>query len=184
MEIKLSQAISSSRRASLLALIVLTTFLTSTTGCSNARHRNRERDQELQQGVGVAPPVNPGVAAPPVGPGVAGVTDLGDRQVVDAQARHLEDVEVTFTARVKKLLPPDRKGVTHQRFLLELSNDRTILVAHNTDLAPEVPIQKGDLVTVHGEYIWNARGGVVHYTHHTTNRHQGGWINFNGQTYQ
>jgi hypothetical protein len=144
---------------------MLTTFLTWTAGCTDARHKHRTEETET------------GVVAP-------SESDGGDSIVINAQKRHRKKVEVTLTARVKELLPPDTDGSPHQRFLLELSNGTTVLVAHNTDLAPEVPIHAGDLVTLHGEYIWNKLGGVLHYTHHSTNHHESGWIQLNGQTYQ
>ncbi|CAN5707813.1 hypothetical protein BH10CYA1_BH10CYA1_06070 [soil metagenome] len=165
MRIKLSQRTLLSQRASLLSIVILTTFLTWTAGCTDARHKHRTDETET------------GVADP-------GESDGGDAIVIRAQKKHRKKVEVTLTARVKELLPPDTDGSPHQRFLLELSNGTTVLVAHNTDLAPEVPIHAGDLVTLHGEYIWNKLGGVLHYTHHSTTRHESGWIQLNGQTYQ
>ena len=108
-----------------------------------------------------------------------------DAQVIQAQANQAHKVEVLFSARVKKLLPDDTKGLPHQRFLLELSNGSTVLIAHDTKYAPSVPIQAGDLLTVKGEYIWNKRGGVVHWTHRSdTPRHEGGFIDFQGTKYQ
>lgn len=109
----------------------------------------------------------------------------GDAEVIAAQAQQMHKVEVTFQAPVKKLLPDDVEGLPHQRFLLNLSNGTTVLVAHDTKMAPRVPIEAGDIVTIHGEYIWNEKGGVVHWTHHSdTPRHEGGWIDFGGQRYQ
>jgi hypothetical protein len=111
--------------------------------------------------------------------------EVDDAQVIQAQANQAHKVEVLFSARVKKLLPDDTKGLPHQRFLLELSNGSTVLIAHDTKYAPSVPIQAGDLVTVKGEYIWNKRGGVVHWTHRSdTPRHEGGFIDFQGTKYQ
>lgn len=111
--------------------------------------------------------------------------NAGDLEIVNAQNDHARNVMVTITAVVKKLLPDDRDGSPHQRFLLGLSNGTTVLVAHNISLAPYVPLREGDLVTISGEYIWNEKGGVLHYTHHTTNRkHRGGYIEYNRQTYQ
>lgn len=108
-----------------------------------------------------------------------------DDQVIQAQANQAHKVEVLFCAKVKKLLPDDTKGLPHQRFLLELSNGSSLLIAHDTKYAPVVPIQAGDLVTVKGEYIWNKRGGVVHWTHRSdTPRHEGGYIDFQGVRYQ
>jgi hypothetical protein len=115
----------------------------------------------------------------------AGMDTCDDLALVTAQNQRAKNVRITVTARVKRLLPDDRQGNPHQRFLLGLSNGTTVLVAHNIDLAPYVPLQQGDSVTICGEYIWNEKGGVLHYTHHTTNsRHQGGYIQYNRQTYQ
>ena len=111
--------------------------------------------------------------------------DPGEDQVLQAQASGAQKTEILFSAPVYKLLPDDRNGIPHQRFLLQLSNGTTVLVAHNTKMAPQVPIKRGDRVIIKGEFIANARGGVVHWTHHTdTPRHQGGYILFNGQKYQ
>lgn len=109
----------------------------------------------------------------------------GDGEVIDAQTRHEKKVEVTVCAPVKKLLPPDTKGLPHERFLLQLSNGTTCLIAHDVKMAPPVPVNPGDKPIIHGEYIWNKFGGVIHWTHHSnTPRHEGGWIELNGQRYQ
>jgi len=74
----------------------------------------------------------------------------------------------------------------HQKFLVLLSNGTTVLVAHNLKMAQAVPVHLGDLVTIHGEYIWNPKGGLIHWTHHCDlpYRHQGGWIELDGIRYQ
>jgi hypothetical protein len=109
----------------------------------------------------------------------------GEIQVLEAQQARMRKVEVTIDAPVLKLLPDDTQGLPHQRFLLKLSNGSTVLVAHDTAMAPRVPLQPGTMVRIHGEYIWNERGGVIHWTHHSdTPRHEGGWILYNGQYYQ
>jgi hypothetical protein len=107
-----------------------------------------------------------------------------EAQVIAAQEDQARAVEVTITAPVKRVLPPDTKGLPHERFLLLLANGTTVLVAHNTDEAPSVPVSEGDTVTVHGEYIWNERGGVIHWTHHSSGRHEGGYIEFQGKRYE
>jgi hypothetical protein len=105
--------------------------------------------------------------------------------VIAAQEQQARGVEVTLTAPIKRILPDDTEGLPHQRFLLGLSNGTTILVAHNTNEASKVPVNEGDTVTVHGEYIWNPKGGVIHWTHHSDNgRHEGGYIDFQGKRYQ
>lgn len=109
----------------------------------------------------------------------------GQAQVMSAQAAHAIKVEVTVIAPVKKLLPEDDQGLPHQKFLLELVNGSTILIAHDLAMANRVPIRPGDIVKIHGEYIWNSRGGLIHWTHHTdTPYHEGGWIDFQGVRYQ
>lgn len=109
----------------------------------------------------------------------------GDAEAIRAQNQQLIKVPITVTAPVKKMLRYDDRGVPHEKFLLQLSNGSTILVAHNTQMAPFVPIQAGDIVTVSGEFIWNAKGGLIHWTHHTdTPKHAGGYIDFNGKRYE
>jgi hypothetical protein len=108
-----------------------------------------------------------------------------DGEVLEAQAEHARKHEVTVTAPVSKLLPDDTEGIPHERFLIRLSNGSTVLVAHDTARAPRVPVQAGDTITIHGEYIWNEKGGVLHWTHHSdTPYHPGGWIELNGRHYE
>jgi hypothetical protein len=117
--------------------------------------------------------------------GSPGSVAFADQEAVRAQEAQLIKVEITVTAPVKKLLPDDTRGLPHQKFLIELHNGTTILIAHDTKMAPHVPLSVGDTPTIHGEYIWNQKGGLIHWTHHTdTPRHEGGWIDFNGARYQ
>jgi len=60
------------------------------------------------------------------------------------------------------------------------------LLAHNIDVAPRIDgLAPGDRVRFKGEYIWNEKGGVIHWTHHDPQgRHVAGWIVHNGKTYQ
>jgi molybdopterin converting factor small subunit len=96
------------------------------------------------------------------------------------------DVQIEVTATVSRLLSDDNKGSRHQRFIVELADGHTLLVAHNIDLAPRVDgLSEGDEVTLFGEYEWNHKGGVMHWTHHDpANRHPHGWIRHKGQLYQ
>jgi len=86
---------------------------------------------------------------------------------------------------VEKILPDDHEGKPHQRFILRLRDDITLLISHNIELAQRIPdLKNGDLVIFKGEYEWNKKGGVVHWTHHDPKgRHQDGYLIHNGTKY-
>lgn len=109
-----------------------------------------------------------------------------DQTLLDAFNAQQNDLQVQGEGSVARILADDNDGSRHQRFLLETSLGQTILVAHNIDLAPRISdLRKGDNVSFYGEYEWNARGGVIHWTHHDPqNRHPHGWLKHNGRTYQ
>ena len=96
------------------------------------------------------------------------------------------DVQVQGQGVVSRVLPDDRDGSRHQRFILELDSGQALLIAHNIDLAPRISgLNKGDTVAFYGEYEWNSKGGVIHWTHNDPNgRHVDGWLKHRGRTYQ
>ena len=110
----------------------------------------------------------------------------GQALIEQAFSQRLSDLQVRVDGRVAKLLPDDRDGSRHQRFILKLESGHTVLVAHNIDLAPRVDgLAVGDSVALFGEYEWNERGGVIHWTHHDPRgAHEGGWIRYRGRLYQ
>ena len=87
-------------------------------------------------------------------------------------------VPVEGRGTVVRLLPDDLSGSRHQRFIVRLDSGTTVLVAHAFDVAGRVaPLALGDDVSFRGEYVWNPRGGIVHWTHHDPEgRHPAGWI--------
>ena len=106
--------------------------------------------------------------------------------VADLYQQGRSDVQIQVHGHVSRVLADDTKGSQHQRFIIKLNDNNTVLVAHNIDLAPRVAnLKTGDAVTVFGEYEWNQQGGVLHWTHHDpAQRHIDGWIEHNGKRYQ
>ena len=96
------------------------------------------------------------------------------------------DVLVEGQGTIARVLSDDRRGSQHQRFLVRLESGHTVLISHNIDLAPRVEnLRTGDTIAFRGEYAWNDKGGVVHWTHHDPDgRHPGGWLKHQGQTYR
>lgn len=110
----------------------------------------------------------------------------GDQIIADAFARQQSSIPVEGRGTVEKILKDDADGHRHQRFILRLANGHSLLVAHNTELAPRIAdLQVGDAVEFGGEYEWNPKGGVLHWTHHDPrNAHLNGWLSHHGNTYQ
>ncbi len=124
------------------------------------------QNQSVEQGTAAnAPATSPPAAA------------YGDWQAGD---------QVRGSGTVTRVLSDDNDGSRHQRFIVEVSPGRTVLIAHNIDLAPRVAsIRVGDTVSFFGEYESNERGGVIHWTHHDPRgSHVGGWIEHNGRRYE
>ncbi len=115
--------------------------------------------------------------------------DKPKRNVLTVQAayqRKLEDVFVEGQGRVVRLLRDDNEGSRHQRFILRVGSGLTILVAHNIDLAQRInTIKLGDIVQFRGEYVYNDKGGILHWTHHDPQQEIiGGWLKHSNKTYQ
>ena len=96
-------------------------------------------------------------------------------------------VEVTAEGVVTSVLA-DESGPsgTHQRFIFRLAGStQTVLVDNNVTIGQRAPVSPGDDVIVHGEYVWNDQGGLIHFTHHDgAPNHEGGWIELKGLRYQ
>ena len=112
---------------------------------------------------------------------------LADDTVLgDAYKNNKSDLQIKGRGVVIAALPDDNKGSRHQRFIIRLASGQTLLITHNIDLAPRIKgLKAKDLVEFYGEYEWNKKGGVVHWTHHDPkNRHVHGWLKHKGITYQ
>ena len=99
---------------------------------------------------------------------------------------HKSSVEVTAEGTVVRVLS-DQAGPSgrHERFIIRLAGqDLTIEIEHNVSIASRVPVKTGDHLIVHGEYVWNAQGGLIHFTHHDPQgSHEAGYVIDNGNRY-
>lgn len=91
---------------------------------------------------------------------------------------------IEATGFVRRLLSDDSDGSRHQRFIIDIGERRTLLIAHNIDLANRIPLGLGDRVQVRGTYEWNDLGGLVHWTHHDPlGIEDGGWVRYRRKVY-
>ncbi len=99
---------------------------------------------------------------------------------------HASNLQIGGSGTVIQVLPDDTKGSRHQKFIVQLGSGQTLLIAHNIDLAPRIDtLTEGDQIKFYGEYEWNARGGIIHWTHHDpSGAHVAGWLEHNGEKYQ
>ena len=114
--------------------------------------------------------------------------DRGDgaRAAERAFQGHVSGVILTVPGEVVRREQDDTTPPRHQRFIIRTSLGQSIMVAHNTDLAPRVPLWPGEVVTVRGRYEWNDEGGLLHQTHMAPRGASSGWIRLErtGRTYR
>ena len=127
--------------------------------------------------------ISGGGAGPAIG---RRTSTLANNAIGRAFASRASDIQVEGEGTVLRVLSDDLNGSRHQRFIVELSSGQTLLVSHNIDIAPRIGgLKVGDSVSFNGEYVWNEKGGVIHWTHHDPRgRHVAGWVMHNGTTYQ
>jgi hypothetical protein len=102
------------------------------------------------------------------------------------ETNHTSDQMIYQQGIVWKMLQDDNKGSRHQKFIVKLNNEQTLLISHNIDLAGRIPdLQNNDSIIFKGEYEWNRKGGVVHWTHHDPKgKHENGFLIHKGVKYQ
>ena len=111
---------------------------------------------------------------------IAKSTEL--RSLFEAQQ---SGVMVNTVGDVTRILSDDNEGSRHQRFIIATHDGLTVLIAHNIDLAPRIPLNVGDQVAVFGEYEWNHKGGLIHWTHHDPKKqHAEGWVMHKNKKYE
>jgi hypothetical protein len=109
--------------------------------------------------------------------------------VYDAWRQQRSRLEVTASGSVARVLGVSRgPSGDHEGFLLHLrgagGHGLTVRVEDNVDITGPIPLAPGDDVEVRGEYIYDALGGLIHYTHNDPRgRHPGGYVRAEGRTY-
>ena len=113
-------------------------------------------------------------------------SERNDNPIGRAFTNRTSNVQVEGEGVVTRILSDDVTGARHQRFILRLASGQTVLISHNIDLAGRLEgLREGDSVAFNGEYLWNAEGGLIHWTHHDpAGRHVAGWLKYKGGTYQ
>lgn len=112
--------------------------------------------------------------------------ESGDAILAAAFRDRVHDLQVQGHGIVTRLLVDDTDGARHQRFVIRLESGQTLLVAHNTDVAPRVEgLAVGDDVAFSGVYEWSAEGGTIHWTHRDPEGgHAPGWLRHDARTYE
>ena len=107
-------------------------------------------------------------------------------QIEKAYHDKQSNIQVEGSGKVIRILSDDNNGSRHQRFLLKLPSKLTLLVAHNIDLSKKIEnLKEGDEVEFYGEYEWNNKGGVIHWTHHDPRKkHKDGWLKHKNVIYK
>ena len=114
------------------------------------------------------------------------VAQSANTAIEQAFKQRKSNVEVEGKGEVVKILADDNSGLKHQKFLVKISPEQTLLFAHNLDLAARVePLAVGDTIEFKGEYVYNPKGGIVHWTHKDPQgHHAAGWLKHNGKVYE
>jgi hypothetical protein len=107
-------------------------------------------------------------------------------EIESAYANQDTNLSVTVKGTIIAILSDDTVGDKHQRFIIKLSNGQTLLIAHNIDIGARVAgIAVGSIVYVHGDYIWNSQGGLIHWTHRDpAGVHENGWVVFGNTKFE
>ncbi|HXF34134.1 MAG TPA: DUF3465 domain-containing protein [Candidatus Acidoferrales bacterium] len=116
--------------------------------------------------------------------------DAGNAQVYEAWRGGRSHVEVQASGSVARVLG-ERTGPSgpHEGFLLHLTgpggHGLTVRIESNLDLLGPLPVRSGEPATVRGEYEYDPRGGVIHWTHRDPrSRHPAGFVEIDGRRYQ
>jgi len=101
----------------------------------------------------------------------------------DLQAGRAAEVTVQGTVTALEPDSPNLGDGVHERFVVSVDGTR-VEIDHNLSLAPRVPVATGEVVVIHGQFEPDPGHPVIHYTHHATGKHEGGWIDLGGTRYE
>ena len=91
--------------------------------------------------------------------------------------------EIYVTGEVTKILPTDFKGRQHEKFMINVEGNNVEIV-HNLSLAPAVPVQPGNQITICGEFLMAGNMPMIHWTHYDpSHRHGDGFMIYNNQVF-
>lgn len=112
-------------------------------------------------------------------------TAVDDEEIVKAveRRRRLDYVEGAGMV-VVKLLPDDRSGLEHQKWVVRLSNGSTMQAVYNLDLCEYVQLKIGDTISMGGQFIWTNEGAMLHWLHYDPRQNRpDGYVEVNGKVY-
>jgi len=85
---------------------------------------------------------------------------------------------------VIRVLPDDNNGLKHQKWVVRLSNGKTMQAVYNSDMCPRVPVKVGDVVAMGGMFLWTNTGALLHWLHHDPRGNRpDGYVYLNGKYY-
>jgi hypothetical protein len=85
---------------------------------------------------------------------------------------------------VVKLLPDDRNGLQHEKWVVRLSNGALMQAVYNLDMCEYVPLKVGDVVSMGGQFIWTNEGAMLHWLHYDPRQNRpDGYVELNGKVY-
>lgn len=159
-----------SRGLGLLTIVLVSLNLSVVHAEEWGYRNNRDRNQNQQQN---------GKYFPNNGP------VENDAQVVNAiRSRNRVNFVQGAGLVVIKLLPDDRQGLPHQKFVVRTSIGDAVMIVSNLDLCQKIPLAIGQTINVGGEFIWTGGGGLIHWTHKDPRGSRpNGYIQTNGRTY-
>ena len=106
-------------------------------------------------------------------------------KIMAAWEKRQSNILVEAEGQVVLELPDLEDIKTVQRFMVSLENGHRVMIVHDLDVAPRVPVSVFSEIRFKGEFDWTQAGGMIHWTHRDiSGKREGGWIEVLGQRYQ